>query len=254
MDSYTSFAALYDLFMEDIPYDEWADWILSVLHAHGIRDGIAADLGCGTGQITRRLARAGYDMIGIDASPQMLEAASEKELPENGGPSDPPILYLNQDIRSFELYGTVRAVVCVCDTLNYMLTPADLLSVFRLVNNYLDPGGLFLFDMHTEAFYRSIGDSVIAEDRGCASFIWENEYDPVICENTYRMIFYAEEEDGLYRRMEEEHVTKAYPAELITALLAEAGLKLLAVRDADNGSAPSETSERLQFAAAESGK
>src|SRR5699024_5641624 len=118
------------------------------------------------------LAGYGYDMIGADNSEDMLELAMEKRIQ-----SGHDILYLLQDMREFELYGTVRAVVSVCDSLNYITDPEDLENVFRLVNNYLDPGGIFLFDFNTEYKYREVmGDCTIAEDGGPGSVIWDNCY------------------------------------------------------------------------------
>ena len=127
-------------------------------------------------------------MIGIDASPEMLEAATEKKLV-----SGHDILYLLQDVRSFELYGTVKAIISVCDSLNYVTDPAELLQVFRLVNNYLDPDGIFLFDMNTPVRYASIGDDTIAENREEGSFIWENQYDPDSQINEYLLTLFLPE-------------------------------------------------------------
>jgi len=143
MEAYSGFAEVYDLFMDNVPYEIWGEYLLDRLLEYGIRDGLVLDLGCGTGKVTRFLAKEGYDMIGVDVSQEMLGIAAEKES------EGKPILYLNQDMREFELYGTVRAVVSVCDTLNYLTEQEDLLSVFKLVNNYLDPGGIFIFDMNT---------------------------------------------------------------------------------------------------------
>ena len=143
MDAYTGFAAVYDRFMDDVPYDEWSRYVVKLLGQRGISEGLVLELGCGTGNMTERLARAGYDMIGVDSSEEMLELAVEKR--ERSGLD---ILYLQQDMRSFELYGTVRAVVSVCDSMNYITEEQDLLQVFCLVNNYLDPGGIFLFDLN----------------------------------------------------------------------------------------------------------
>ena len=157
MGAYESFALVYDEFMEDVPYEKWADWLTGYLRKNGIGDGIVLDLGCGTGKMTRLLSAAGYDMIGADSSAAMLQEAREA-----GG--DESILYLQQDMRELDLYGTVRAVVSVCDCMNYLLDREDLLRVFRLVNNFLDPGGLFLFDMNTLYKYsRVLGDSTFAE-------------------------------------------------------------------------------------------
>ena len=249
MEAYSGFAELYDLFMEEIPYDDWAAHLTGALREHGIFDGIVCELGCGTGQITRRLAKAGYDMIGVDLSPEMLAVANRSE---EVFPS--PILYLQQDIRGFELYGTVRAVVSVCDTLNYLQGEEDLGTVFSLVNNYLDPGGIFIFDFNLPPFYASIGDRTIAEDRGEASFIWENTYDPSSGRNEYAMTFYAQEEDGRYRRFEEEHEQWTCPAEEIERILAESGLRLLRCEDAERGGEIREDTGRAYFYAEEQGK
>lgn len=131
MAAYESFAEVYDLFMDNVPYDVWKDNLLGILARYKITEGLVAELGCGTGKMTRRLAESGYDMIGIDNSYEMLGIAME--YPAEG------ILYLCQDMRAFELYGTVAAVVSVCDSMNYIVEYADLVEVVRLVNNYLDP-------------------------------------------------------------------------------------------------------------------
>ena len=172
MEAYTSFASVYDTFMDNVPYGEWGGYIYTLLCRYGVKSGIILDLGCGTGTMTEILAGYGYDMIGVDNSEDMLELAMEKRIA-----SGYDILYLLQDMREFELYGTVRAVVSVCDSVNYITEPEELAGVFRLVNNYLDPGGIFLFDFNTEYKYREVmGDCTIAEDRGPCSFIWDNCY------------------------------------------------------------------------------
>ena len=113
MDAYTSFAQVYDLFMDNVPYEEWGEYLAHLLKEYGIKDGLLLDLGCGTGKLTRIMESYGYDMIGVDNSYEMLDMARE-HASEN-------ILYLLQDMREFELYGTVEAVISVCDSLNYLL-------------------------------------------------------------------------------------------------------------------------------------
>ena len=137
MEAYSGFAKVYDLFMDNIRYEEWTGYVKSLLEEEGIKDGILLDLGCGTGSVTELLARAGFDMIGIDNSEEMLEIAMEKR--EASGLD---ILYLLQDMREFELYGTVKGVVSICDSMNYILEDEDLLDVFKLVHNYLDNNGI----------------------------------------------------------------------------------------------------------------
>ena len=292
MEAYTSFAYVYDTFMDNVPYGEWARHIREKLCEHGVTDGIVLDLGCGTGTMTERLAGYGYDMIGVYNSEEMLELAMEKKT-ESGY----DILYLLQDMRGFELYGTVRAVVSVCDSVNYITEPDELEEVFRLVNNYLDPKGIFLFDFNTVHKYRDvIGDSTIAEDRGVCSFIWDNryyekeqinEYDLTLfiaedfnpMENAYvsertadsedallseegagdlEDTMFSEEEGGengsLYRRYTETHYQRGYTLAEIQELLERAGLVFIEAYDADTKETPNDMSERICVIARENGK
>ena len=250
MDSYEDFAQVYDIFMDDIPYRQWCERVTEVLAAHDIRDGLVLDLGCGTGSMTELLAARGFDMIGIDLSGQMLDRALKKR--EASGLD---ILYLQQDMRSFELYGTVRAVICLCDSLNYLLEKEELLETFRLVNNYLDPGGLFLFDFNTVYKYETvIGDCVIAENRDECSFIWENYYDGEERCNEYDLTFFVREESGLYRKFTETHLQRGYTLPEMQSLLERAGLVFLDAEDADTGGSVTPESQRIRVTAREQGK
>lgn len=250
MEAYTEFAKVYDLFMDNIDYPRWCRYLTELLKKYGVPEGLVLELGCGTGTMTELLAGQGYDMIGVDNSEEMLAKAIEKRV-ESGQ----NILYLLQDMREFELYGTVRAVVSVCDSMNYILTEEDLLQVFSLVNNYLDPGGIFVFDLNTVYKYKEIlGDQVIAEDREEGSFIWENQYDEETRENLYQLVLFLPREDGLYERYEEIHYQKAYTIEKIRKLLEKAGMEFVAVYDAFTEEPPLESSERVYVVAREKGK
>ena len=250
MESYGKFARVYDMFQDNVNYRKWADDIIETLKQEQIEDGLVLELGCGTGTVTEMLADAGYDMIGIDNSEEMLAEAMEKRV-ESGQ----DILYLLQDMQEFELYGTVRAVVSVCDSLNYITDRDELRHVFELVNNYLDPEGIFLFDMNTVHKYRDLlGDTTIAENRDEGSFIWDNSYDEEEGLNYYELAVFLPREDGLYEKSEEVHCQKAYPQEEIETLIKEAGMELLAVYDAYTLNPATEDSERLFFVAREKGK
>lgn len=247
MQSYTGFAQVYDLFMDNVPYEAWCLYVRSLLAEYAIQDGIVLDLGCGTGKMTRLLQAAGYDMIGVDCSAEMLEIAVQKE--REG------ILYLCQDMRELELYGTVAAVVCVCDAINYILQEEELRQVFKLVNNYLDPGGIFVFDLNTCYKYETLlGERVICENREEASFIWENDYDSKTQINVYDLTLFVREETGLYRKYEETHYQRGYELEVVKRLLTEAGLEFVACYDAFTRQPPRSDSERVYFIARESGK
>lgn len=250
MEAYTSFAQVYDAFMDNIPYEEGCQYLCQLLQQYGIQDGLVAELGCGTGTLTELLSTSGYDMIGIDASPDMLELAQEKK-----SASGHDILYLLQDMRNFELYGTVRAVISFCDSLNYITEPADLEKVFQLVNNYLDPGGCFIFDFHTPYYYQNIlGDTTIAEDRENMSFIWENYYDEETGIHELDLSIFLEESSGLYRKFQEEHFQRGYTLMEIQQLLEEAGLEYVAAYDELSLNAPTSESTRIHVIAREQGK
>ena len=152
------------------------------------------DLGCGTGELTRRLAACGYDMTGVDVSVDMLQKAMEKQ-------TDPPILYLLQEMQTLELDGCVRAVCCTCDCVNYVLEPQELSDAFRRVAACLESGGVFIFDLNTAYKYEQLlGDHTFAESRQEGSFIWENYYDEETRINEYDLTLFIPEAGELYRR------------------------------------------------------
>ena len=248
MEAYTDFASVYDEFMENTPYDEWCADIVDKLQNFGITGGLVCELGAGTGEMTRRLRDKGFDMIGIDSSEEMLMKAREKE----GESSD--ILYLCQDMREFELYGTVAAIVSVCDCINYILEESELVTVFKLVNNYLDPSGILIFDFNTKHKYRDvIGESTIAENREDESFIWENFYDEDGDINEYDITFFVREGE-LFRRFTETHLQRGYELSEIRAAVEASGLVFVKAYDADTKGEVTETSERVVVIARECGK
>ena len=274
MKEYTGFAEVYDMFMDNVPYDKWAKYLHKLLKENGAEKGIVCELGCGTGKMTRRLRDMGYDMIGIDISQDMLQIAMEQEtILKKAGTQNADInkveskhtksdkkknyeiLYLNQDMREFELYGTVAAVVSVCDSMNYITEKEDLLQTFKLVRNYLDPGGVFIFDMNTPYYYRKkLGEQTICENRDEGSFIWENYYDPDTKINEFDMTIYIRRNTNdaaheLYERFEETHFQRAYSIAEVKALLKRAGLKDIKVYKAFTKDTPDTVTERVYFLA-----
>ena len=294
MGAYESFARVYDLFMDNVPYEEWSSYLTGLLREYSICGGTVAELGCGTGKMTRLLAAAGYDMIGVDNSEEMLEIAREAEYeadawdesdeseeltePEKAdelcgleepegekepcGPEEPVepeeltepadrgILYLLEDMRELELYGSVRAVVSVCDSMNYILEEADLREVFSRVHEYLEEDGVFIFDLNTVYKYRDLlGETTIAENREEGSFIWENYFDEESAVNEYDLTLYIREDGESYRRFEEVHYQRAYDLKTIGRLLADAGMDLLAAYDAFTKEPVRDDSERIYVVA-----
>lgn len=249
MESYTGFAQVYDLFMDNTPYETWGVFLEGQLKKEGIEKGLILDLGCGTGKMTRILAEKGYDMIGIDLSMEMLEIAQEAERNVSRD-----ILYLCQDMREFELYGTVRAVVCCCDCINYITDEKELEEVFRLVNNYLDPGGIFLFDFNSVYKYETrLGEQTFAENREEGSFIWENYYDRKSQINEYDLTLFIKAGE-CYQKYEETHFQRAYTLEKIKKLLELGGMEFVAAYDDYTSREAHGSSERICVLARETGK
>ena len=236
MGSYENFARVYDELMDNVPYEEWADFILAILKKNKITDGLVLELGCGTGKLMSLLGNAGFDMIGVDNSVDMLQIAREKTSPE--------FLYLLQDMREFELYGTVKAVVSVCDSVNYITEKED-----------LDPKGLFIFDFNTDYKYRDmIGETVIAEDREDVSFIWFNEYDEESQLNDIDLKVFVQEDGDRYRKFQEEHIQRGYSLQEIKQMLEESGLVFLQAFDEYSNQEPRTDSGRIVVVAQENGK
>lgn len=289
MEAYTGFAQVYDTFMDDTPYEEWSHFLLALLQKHreGRQDPVSSgnvpadgkgtgnnyaietddnvikenlhqeqntilDLGCGTGTLTQLLAAQGYDMIGIDNAQEMLQIAIDKR--DSAGLD---ILYLLQDMRTFELYGTVGAVISVCDSVNYLLEEEEIVQTFRLVNNYLYPQGLFIFDFNTVYKYAQvIGDATIAENREECSFIWDNYYHEEEQINEYDLTVFVKEpadmeqaDHALYRRFQETHYQRGYELEQMKDCLRRAGMVFVEAVDADTHEAVNDVSERIYVVA-----
>lgn len=267
MEAYTDFASVYDIFMDATPYEEWADFLSELIEKYGIsvpaekeetqgtaemllrsERNLVLDLGCGTGTLTELLYRKGYDVMGVDNSQEMLNVAMAKK--ERTGSE---ILYLCQDMRELDLYSTVGTVVCVCDSVNYLLEDEDIIDTFSLVNNYLYPGGIFIFDFNTVYKYATvIGDTTIAENRETCSFIWENYYHEDEELNEYDLtVFVREDKEGLFRRFTETHFQRGYTLSEMRAFVEQAGMEVALVLDADTHEAPGERSERIYVVARE---
>lgn len=246
MDAYTSFASVYDLFMDNVPYEEWCAFLCKILAQHGITDGPVLDLGCGTGKMTRLMSEQGYDMTGIDNAAEMLQIAAME-------PGEVPILYLLQDMQDLELDGCVRAVYSVCDCVNYVLDEEDLQQAFSRVHEYLEEDGVFIFDVNTSYKYtKLLAENTFAESRDEGSFIWDNYYDEEERINEYDLTLFIPEGDELYRRYTETHYQRNYETETLLKLLKNAGFTDICVYDDYTDAPLCETSERAVFVAKKS--
>lgn len=247
MSSYTFLAECYDEFTQDVKYSRWADYLIGLFEKFGDADGThqVLDLACGTGSLSVILAERGYEVIGTDASEEMLAAAQEKAWEVSGTPP----MFLHQRMEELDLYGTVDAAVCCLDSLNYLTSTAALELAFSRLRYFVRPGGLFIFDVNTDAKFRRLDGQIFlreSEDYFCT---WSAEYDidARLCAFYYD-IFKSFEGD-LWERSQEEHTERAHSREEIKTALEKASFALEAVFGELSENSPTEDEQRIFFVA-----
>ena len=224
---YDLIAPIYDAVNGDIDYSCWADFIeenIKKYYKPG-KPELVLDLGCGTGRMLCELASRGYDMTGVDYSAEMLDKARTSA--EEAGLADRTLL-LCQDIREFELYGTVDVTVSCLDTVNHITSPKDLRKCFDLVHNYLIPDGLFIFDINGKYKFENLygNESYVLEDDG--SFcVWQNFYNQRshLCDFVIDM--FLEKDDGSYVRQSGLQTERMYTLRAIKSALKETGFEFV---------------------------
>ena len=247
---YDMLAPFYDELNAELDYAAWADFLEEAFGRRegGVRE--VLDLGCGTGSMTIELVRRGYDMVGIDLSPEMLSAAIDrtaKEVP------DADIRFLLQDMRRFELYGTVQAAICTLDGINHLTSASDLDACLALLHNYIEPHGLFIFDVNSKYKFENIyGDRVYAMEGKDAFVVWQNDYNARrgVCD--FYITLFCQASDGSYRRFDECQREKHYARTTLRRHLEKNGFHLLDVRGDGFGTVTPE-SERYYLIAERDG-
>ena len=257
-EGYRAIARVYDRLNAEIDYEAWADFFERCFDRFlPSRPSLVLDLACGTGSMTLTLGKRGYDMIGVDGSADMLSEAYDRAIGHSN------LLFLQQDMREFELYGTVGAVTCCLDSLNYLLSPDDLTKCFACVHNYLDPNGIFLFDMNTPYKFRNtyannayiLEDELVwdegseTEERAAIFCGWQNDFHPDtgICD--FDLSIFEELPNGSYRRADEHQQERCYEQSEILDTLKHTGFEILGVWSDFDFSSPAPDTERWYFAA-----
>ena len=288
MEAYTDFAEVYDIFMDETPYQKWADFLARLIEEYGISKPVrvsAADKKEGSTAKEATDEEIAAEDTALEGNQKALETERNLVLDLGCGTgtltellyekgydmigidnsqemlniamnkrmeSGSEILYLCQDMRDLDLYSTVGTVVSVCDSLNYLLEEEDVLATFEKVHNYLYPGGIFIFDFNTVYKYREvIGDTTIAENRDDCSFIWENYYHEEEGINEYDLTIFVREEEGKesFRRFFETHYQRGYTVEEMKAFVKKAGMEPVLILDADTRKVPTKESERIYMIA-----
>jgi len=222
MSSYDFLAGCYDELTYDVHYSNWADYLERHFRRRGLPGKTVLDLACGTGSLTRELALRGYEMIGVDQSPEMLSEAVEKNRAVDG---IQPI-FLCQPMEKLDLYGTIDACVCCLDSINYVTDPKKLKKAFDRVHLFLMPGGLFLFDVNTPEKLEGLDGQVFLDETEDTYCVWRAEYSrrSRIC-SYYMDIFRLDRQSGRWDRGEELHRERAYSIPQLTSFLEEAGFR-----------------------------
>lgn len=245
MTGYGPFARYYDGLMREISYEEKAEDFLATAKNFGWQGKTVLDLACGTGSLSLALAGRGYEVIGVDLSPEMLSAAMEKTTSVGRN-----VLYLCQDMARLDLYGTVDMAVCAMDSLNHLDSQEKLKQTFERVGLFLAPGGLFLFDMNTPYKHQFLlGDQSYVYETEDVFCVWQNEYHPKNHRVDIQLDFFVPGPGETYTRDSENFTERAYSQRNIEKWLGEAGFAVLGVFGEELFSLPKKDEARWLFAA-----
>lgn len=241
MNSYTFFAKVYDIFMDDIPYSDWVDRICEYLEEAGYTACKALELGCGTGRFGSLMSTEGYEVTGIDLSKEMIKQAIKRGRHFRLNTS-----YQVMDMRKLTFKNEFPVVVSVCDSMNYLADTDELYDTLVGVREALSEGGIFIFDMKTEAFFKSLGEEIYSDEKDIGEYYWENYYDEETRNNDYYISFYIKK-GRLYRKFVEEHTQHAFTPEEVRDVAKRAGLTIIEERNSEFEASADYSGERIYF-------
>lgn len=242
MDSYRVLSAYYDRFTDDVGYDAWADYFERIFVKESLQPHLVLDLACGTGTISAIMAGRGYEMIGVDASEEMLMQAMANTIDLSPRP-----LFLHQRMESLDLYGTIDACLCCLDSINYVTDPTALLAAFKRIELFLEPGGIFIFDINTPLkFERIKGHSYVRED-GDVYCVWQCIVNDRLCH--YEFDIFENQGQNKWTRFHETHEEFIYTIEALRSLLAQVGFEQINIYPELSFGAVTGKEERLFFTA-----
>lgn len=246
MSGYGIFSDFYDSLTHNVGYDEMWNFYHGLLVSCGVKDGILLDLACGTGSLSLRMADSGYDVIAVDGSVEMLSRAREKVWEES---VEKDILFLCQDMRELDLYGTVKGTVCALDSLNHLDSLEDVEKVIRKVSLFTEKGGVFVFDVNTLYKHREVlADNTFVYETDDVYCVWQNELSDDGSTVRINLDFF-EYVDGVYERYEESFSEKAYSLDVFSDILKNNGFNVIGIYDGFSDDAASSATERAVFLA-----
>ncbi|MFS0672875.1 class I SAM-dependent DNA methyltransferase [Ornithinibacillus sp. 179-J 7C1 HS] len=220
--AYQLMASLYDQFMEDAPYDNWVEFTKKIIEKYHLKAANVIDLGCGTGEITLKLAKE-FNITGVDYSTDMLTIASQKANEENV-----KVNWIHQDLRELEGLNNFDLAISYCDVINYITTEEDVQEVFLHVSQALNDHGIFIFDVHSikHVVEDLIGNSFsdVTED---SAYIWTCYPSEIEGEMFHELTFFKSN-GNTYERFDESHHQRTFPIKVYQQLLNHAGFEILA--------------------------
>ena len=243
---YIRLPAYYDHLIGEVDYGALAEYLMNILQRFGCRPQILLDLCCGTGSLLSQLAGRGMELIGVDASPEMLDLAAGKfeALPLEQRP-----LLLCQDMRELDLYGTIDAAFCTLDSVNSLRRPGDVIAAFSRVSLFLNPGGIFVFDVNSPYKFREIiANNVFVYDTDEVYCIWQNEFHEKSGLCRFLMTYFTQN-GAHYERSDEIITERVYSRRQLEGYLRKAGLQVLAVYGDQSDAQPGPQEQRLYFVA-----
>ncbi len=245
MNGYGVFAKYYDKLTENVNYKGRADYVSTLLSTFGVKGGTVVDLACGTGSLTYELLEKGFDVIGVDASSEMLSVAQQKAFDKG---IDQP-MFLCQPLEELDLYGTANAAICMLDSVNHITELEGVKRFFKRLYNFLNPSGLFVFDVNTIYKHKNIlGDNTFVQDYEDVYCVWQNSYNPKTDIVDITLDFF-EENNGVYIRSNESFSERAYSINDINKQLNKSGFEVLAVYEDMMKLPVTETTQRAVFVA-----
>lgn len=245
--AYEALAAAYDRLTNDIPYEEVMAFYRSILQTRKLHPSTAVDLACGTGSMALLLAREGLSVLGVDQSEEMLTRAADK-----AAQMENPPYFVRQRMERLRLPNPVDLVVCCLDGVNYVTDPAALRECFARVWQALNPGGMFIFDINSEAKLRGLDGQIFLDEDDAVFCLWRAAFDPQTRICSYGMDVF-QKQGRLWSRDREEHLEYAYRVEELCQWLQEAGFTRIAVYGDRRLESPAPEEARIFFAAQRAG-
>ena len=241
MSSYHALAGTYDALTGDVGYEKRADFLEKLFQKSHIPVKTVLDLACGTGTMTWILTGRGYELIGVDASEEMLAAAMGK----SGSVEGVAPIFLHQSMPKLDLYGTVDAAICCLDSLNYLTDPKDVQRTFDRLRLFIAPGGVLVFDINTVEKLSALDGHVFLDETEDTYCVWRPEFRRGIC--TYYMDLFQRQDDGGWAREFEMHRERAYTVEELTAWLEAAGFGEIRTYGDGKLRRPAQGEQRIYF-------